>query len=125
MDKSIDNLLVALKERAKELNCLYAVEELFNKTDSKLEVVLEGIVRAIPAGWQYPDVCQAKIVYGDQVFQSPNLKETPWVQSVDILLQDEVIGKISVYYTAERPTADEGPFLKEERRLINTIADRL
>jgi predicted nucleotidyltransferase len=53
------------------------------------------------------------------------LKETPWVQSVDILLQDEVIGKISVYYTAERPTADEGPFLKEERRLINTIADRL
>jgi pyruvate,water dikinase len=125
MDKSIDNLLVALKERAKELNCLYAVEELFNQTDSKLETILGGIVRAIPAGWQYPDVCQAKIVYGDQVFQSPNLKETAWVQSVDIILQDEVIGKISVYYTAERPNADEGPFLKEERRLINTIADRL
>jgi pyruvate, water dikinase len=125
MDKSIDNLLITLKERAKELNCLYAVEELFNKTENKLENVLEGIVRTIPAGWQFPDVCQAKIVYYDQIFQSPNFKETQWVQSVDITLQDEVIGRISVYYTAERPTADEGPFLKEERRLINTIADRL
>ncbi len=103
MDKSVENLLYALKERAKELNCLYEVEGLFNKPDASLTAILEGIVRAIPAGWQYPDVCQARITYGDHSFQSPNFKETPWVQSANITVQDEVVGKISVYYTEERP----------------------
>jgi hypothetical protein len=125
MDKSVENLLYALKERAKELNCLYEVEGLFSTPDASLSAILEGIVRAIPAGWQYPDVCQARIAYGDQSFQSPNFKETPWVQSADITVQDEVVGKISVSYTEERPMADEGPFLREERKLIDTIADRL
>ncbi len=125
MDKSVDNLLYALKERAKELNCLYEIEELFSKPDASLPVILEGIVRAIPAGWQYPDVCQAKITCGDLVYQSPNMKETPWVLSVKLSVEGEVIGKISVYYIEERPLADEGPFLKEERKLIDTIADRL
>ncbi|MGA2624134.1 MAG: PEP/pyruvate-binding domain-containing protein [Bacteroidota bacterium] len=124
-DKPVESLLVALKERAKELNCLYEVEELFSKADATLESILEGIVRALPAGWQYPDVCHARITYGDSVFQTPNLRETQWVQSADLVVQDEVVGKISVFYGEERPISDEGPFLKEERRLINTIADRL
>ena len=37
-------------------------------------------------------------------------------------MQDEVVGRISVCYIEERPPADAGPFLKEERKLINTIA---
>ena len=125
MDKSVENLLYALKERAKELNCLYEVEGLFSQPDAPLSAILEGIVRAIPAGWQYPDVCQARIIYGDQSFESPDFKETPWVQTADITVQDERVGKITVSYSEERPLADEGPFLREERKLIETIADRL
>ncbi len=124
-EKPIDNLLVALKERAKELNCLYEVEELFSKPDASLESIMEGIVHALPAGWQFPDVCYARITYAGFVFQTPNLRETKWVLETELVVQDEVVGKISVYYNEERPIADEGPFLKEERRLINTIADRL
>ena len=124
-EKPVGNLLLALKERTKELNCLYDVEELFSKPDTSLEAILQGIVRAIPEGWQYPDVCQARITYGDLVLQTPNLRETPWVQTADLVAQEEIVGKISVFYSEERPPADEGPFLKEERRLINTIADRL
>jgi pyruvate,water dikinase len=125
MDHSVDELIYALKERAKELNCLYEVEGLFRKPNATLVSILEGIVRAIPAGWQYPDVCQARISYGTQTYAPPDFKETPWVQSADICVEDEIIGKISVYYTEERPPADEGPFLKEERKLIETIADRV
>ncbi len=121
----VDKLLVALKERTKELNCLYEVEELFSRQNASLEDILEGIVRAIPEGWQYPDVCRVRIVLGDQTYQSPGLEQTPWVQGADIVVQDEVVGTISVYYTEARPPEDEGPFLKEERKLINTIADRL
>ena len=124
-DTPVESLLIALRERTKELNCLYDVEELFSIHDASLPTILEGIVRALPEGWQYPDVCRAKIKYGDLTIQSPDFQETPWVQSADLYVQDQVVGRISVYYTEERPSGDEGPFLKEERKLIDTVADRL
>ena len=123
--QSIDNLVSSLQERAKELNCLYQVEELCSKPDINLEETYKGIINAIPPGWQFSDVCQAKINIGDYEYKVVDFKETDWVQVANIQTPDEMFGSISVYYTEERPTADEGPFLKEERKLINTIAERL
>lgn len=123
--KSVEKLIDSLKERAKELNCLYQVEELTNKSDVKTKEVFEGIIEAIPPGWQFPDVCKAKIEYKDSVYQSANFMETEWVQSANIVVQDEVVGKISVYYTEKTPEMDIGPFLKEEQKLLQTIADRI
>jgi hypothetical protein len=40
-------------------------------------------------------------------------------------IQDEIVGTIEVYYLNEFPESDEGPFLKEERKLLNTIAERI
>ncbi len=47
------------------------------------------------------------------------------MQSADIIVHDRAVGRISVYYTEEMPPADEGPFLKEEGKLIRTVADRI
>lgn len=124
LDKPIDKLIHDLKERAKELNCLYKVQELLSTPKISLDEICQGIIDILPPGWQYPDVCQAKIVYAGKTYQSPGFKEAPWVQSADIVVQEEKIGIISVYYTEERPVSDEGPFLKEERKLINTIAEQ-
>jgi pyruvate,water dikinase len=123
--KSVDKLIDDLKERAKELNCLYEVEEIMSTPNLALEDVFRRIVVTLPAGWQYPDICQAKITYGEFEAQTTGFRDSSWVQHANILVQEEVVGRISVCYTEERPVADEGPFLKEERKLINTIADRL
>ena len=124
-DESLDRLVYELKERAKELNCLYEVQALLNDPNIHLEAVLEGILNAIPPGWQYPEICQVKIRHGSKIYLSKNLVETSWVQRAEIIVQENVLGEISVYYTQEKPELDEGPFLREERRLINTIADQL
>ncbi len=124
-EKPIDRLLIDLKERARELNCLYEVEEILSDSNIALEELFSRIVKTIPAGWQYPDVCEARIVYGNKEFQTRGFRETEWIQHSDIFVQDQTVGQISVCYTQKRPIADEGPFLKEERKLINTIADRL
>jgi predicted nucleotidyltransferase len=123
--KSVDTLVWFLSERAKELNCLYKIEELLNKPDTKMTEICRGIVDAIPPGWQYPDVCVAKITLEGQSCQSVGFRETPWVQSADIKVQDKKVGRLSVYYTTEMPHADDGPFLKEETKLLGTIAERL
>ena len=123
--KSIDTLIWFLSERAKELNCLYKIEELLNKPDTTLADICRGVIEAIPPGWQYPDICVARITLENHACQSSNFKETPWVQFADIKVQDKKVGRLSVYYTAEMPHADDGPFLKEETKLLGTIVDRL
>lgn len=123
--KPIDSLLHDLSERAKELNCLYKVQELLSAPDVTMDEICQGIVKVLPPGWQYPDVCEAKITYNGNVYQTSAFAESPWIQSAQVLVQDEVVGKINVCYTEERPASDEGPFLKEERKLIDTIAEQL
>jgi hypothetical protein len=123
--KPISNLVNELKERAKELNCLYAVQETLTAPDISQDEALQRIIDVLPPGWQYPDVCVSQITIGDKAFQSKNYLETPWSLQSNIVLQDEVVGRISVNYVVKKPEQDEGPFLFEERRLINTIADQL
>ena len=124
-EKSTKDLLWFLSERAKELNCLYKIEELLNKPDTEFRDVCKGIVEAIPPGWQYPDICAARLCIEGNSCCSPNFQETPWMQFAEIVVQEKVVGRISVYYTREMPNAGNGPFLKEETKLLNTISDRL
>jgi len=123
--ESVDRLVYELKERAKELNCLYDVQALLSNQGLTIEEIFTGVIQIIPPGWQYPDICQVEIRYLNKQFASSGFEETPWVQSADILVQDSVVGDISVYYSSEMPKLDEGPFLQDERRLINTIADQI
>jgi predicted nucleotidyltransferase len=123
--RNIDNLIWFLSERAKELSCLYKIEGLLNKPDTNLDDICKGVIEAIPPGWQYPDICVAKISLEGHTCRSPNFKETPWIQFADIKVQDQQIGRLSIYYTAEMPHMDDGPFLKEETKLLGTIVERL
>ena len=124
-DRSSDLLFSQLRERAKELNCLYAVQELINNPENSLEKILQELTLVLPRGWQYPDICKVEIICGDTTYASPGFVKTPWIQSAAVVVQDEVSGRLNVLYTEERPKADEGPFLKEERKLINAVAEQL
>lgn len=124
-EKSIGIIIDNLKERAKELNCLYGVQEILGNPENSVEQAFQEIINVIPQGWQYPDICEVEIVFGNIKFRSPNFSRTPWELSSDILVQEQVVGRISVHYTEERAPLDEGPFLQQERKLINTIADQL
>ena len=121
----VASILHELQERAKELNCLYRVDELLNHSDLPLEDVLRAIVEILPPGWQYPHDCQARILLEGKAIQSANFQPAEWVQSGAIVVQGEIVGSIEVSYRQAMPRADEGPFLKEERKLINSIADRI
>jgi pyruvate,water dikinase len=123
--KRSEDLLRFFREREKELECLYKIEDILRQHDKDLEDVTTGIIEVIPSGWQYPDICRVKITIGTEGCQSPNFEVTPWVQQADIVIQGKKAGEISIYYTKEMPLSDEGPFLKQEKRLLETIAGRI
>lgn len=123
--KSIDKILTALQERAKELNCLYRIEELLNQTEISSDLVLQGVVKAIPPGFQYPDICVAKLSIENKLYMTENYTDTKWMMEADIIVQGNITGTLRINYLTEKAEFDEGPFLKEERKLINTIAERI
>ena len=120
----LDSVIHELKERAKELNCLYTVQELLNTPGLSLDKICQGILKAIPPAWQYPDICATEIVYHGKTYHTREFTPTPWLLSTAVVVNAEVVGTIRVYYLEERPKAGEGPFLPEERKLINTIANQ-
>ena len=124
-EKPLEQIIVELKERAKELNCLYSVQEILNKADTLTGESIQNIVDIIPPGFQYPEITSTRINCPLGTFSSENFKESTWEMKANIVIQDETIGEVSVFYSKEMPTSHEGPFLKEERRLLESIAERI
>ena len=62
---------------------------------------------------------------GDSEFRTKNFTESAWKQSAPVKVTGSVVGRVEVGYLEERPEESEGPFLKEERLLIDAIAKRL
>ena len=125
-DRSADHLLEDLQERAKELNCLYRIDEILGGHPAHEETDVFGqLILVMPAGWKYPQICQAKITMGRNTYQPDDHVSTPWTLESDIRVHGEITGTVAVSYLEERPTLYEGPFLKEERRLIDAIAERI
>jgi len=114
-----------LRERTKELNCLYAIADIVENLNRPVEEILQEIVNFLPQAWQYPDITCGRVVRGTQEFRTDNFKETPFKQTADIMVNGKSIGAIEVFYLEEMRECDEGPFLKEERKLVDAVARRL
>jgi len=123
--ESLQQRTFELSERVKELNCLYGISSLAGGKDLSLEELLRRTIELVPPTWQYPEITCARIVLEDREFSTENFKETDWKQTSDIVVYGDQIGCPQVGYLEEMPEADEGPFLKEERNLINAIAECL
>jgi pyruvate,water dikinase len=120
-----DDLLYFLKERAKELDCIYQVDELLGNQRLSWPEIFEEIVRVLPSGWQFPEFCQARIIYENQSYHTPGFFPSPLSLCSSIEVNEREVGRIEVVYTQEVPKGEEGYFLEKERKLIRTIADRI
>ena len=114
-----------LGERVKELNCLYGISNLVEKPDISLEEIFQGLVDLIPPSWQYPEITCSRIILEDKEYKTENFKETNWKQSSEIFVTGKRVGVLELCYLEEKPEINEGPFLKEERSLIDAITERL
>jgi len=114
-----------LRERIKELDCLYKLTKLIEKNENSLPKILQGTIALLPASWLYPEIACARIRYREQVLQSNNFKSTQWKQKSPIVISGLTEGVVEVHYLKRRGRQDEGPFLKEERLLIDAVSNRI
>jgi len=114
-----------LGERVKELNCLFGISDIVERAGGSLERILQETVEILPLSWTHSDAAFAHIVLGDVDFWSERSGDAASTQVSDILVRGKKAGTIEISYLEPRPPGDEGPFTKEERRLLNAVAERM
>lgn len=115
-------LRVELRERVKELTCLYGIAKLAAQPEISLEEVLQSTVELLPPGWLYPDICCARIGLDDRIYTTPGFRRPVRSLKANIVIDGQKRGYVEVGYVWEKPPIDEGPFLNEERSLIDAVA---
>jgi len=115
----------ALRERIKELNCLYGISQLAEHNLYSLDNLLQELVNFLPHSWQYPDITCTRIIFQGKTYTSDKFDVSKWRQSSRIYMYHEAVGECSIFYLEECEPADEGPFLKEERALLDAVAEQI
>ena len=115
----------ALRERIKELTCLYGITQVSENSSLPIETVLERIAELLPSAWQYPDITSAAVTLDGKRYSTSGFEDRSPKQRAEIVVHGETRGVVEVVYRENTPDLDEGPFLKEERGLIDTVAKQV
>jgi len=116
------SLEAALVERVKELTCLHGIARAAVKSEASLPSILQEIVSLLPSAWQHPEVTQARIVLDGAAYATDARTPVIASQTAVIVIRGVDRGKVEVAYVEAKPPADEGPFLREARALITSVA---
>lgn len=125
VDAHLDKRIRLLAERVKELRCLYRISHLLEGGPSSLDRVLEQVANVLPTAWLHPESACARISARGHSYQSANFRPTRWSQRAGLLVAGKEAGFVEVCYLRRFPDHDEGPFLAEERSLLDAIAERI
>lgn len=118
-------ILHDLRERVKELTALHGTARILQDDARPVEELLSEVVALVPPAWQYPEIARARIAFDDADVRSESFAVSPWWQSAEFRTASGKAGRIDVFYLEPAPECAEGPFLAEERNLINSLAEML
>ena len=120
-----DDTLHNLEKRVKEQETLYTISRLLQDESTLPDNLFRRIAGVLPSGWLHPDVTAACICVGGTAYATDNYKPSPYYLRVETRTVKDTPLSIEVAYLQEMPQKDEGPFLKEERNLINALLEML
>lgn len=116
---------IELRERIKEITCLHGIARVVAQPKASFAEIIQDIVKLLPPAWLHPEIACARIVLNGRSYATENFRESSYRQASDIVVNNEKVGFVEVLYLEKRLTLDEGPFLAEERSLINNVAREL
>ncbi|MGB6151485.1 MAG: HAMP domain-containing sensor histidine kinase [Pricia sp.] len=110
-----------LKERIKELTCLYEVTSIIANSDyDQLETSLEAIVYCMKRAWQFPDDTEVQLKTADFAVKTENFDPGRVFIKSDIRVFNIAEGFVQVGYPKD--TYQVSDFLEEEVTLLKNIA---
>lgn len=118
-------LLHDLQKRVKELTVLHKTARLLQEEQKPVEALVQEIITLLPTAWQYPEVTAARFAFNGVECATANFSSPVWRQQAKFTIAERSYGYIEIVYLEEKPLEAEGPFLAEERSLLNSVAEML
>ena len=109
-----------LKERVKELTCLYEISKTISRSGSIEKKVLKRIISSTKKAWRYSEDTHVEIQVPGYTLSTSQPQAESVYQTGDISIANVCVGFIKVHYPKNKYTAAD--FLKEEQKLLDTIA---
>jgi PAS domain S-box-containing protein len=114
-----------LQERVKHLNCFYGLSRLVNRPQTSLDQICQETAELIRNAYQYPDITRVRITLDGVQYKTNDFRKSELSQYAQINVCDDKAGSVEVYYVGEPHKGEQGPFLEEERDLLDAVAEHL
>ena len=112
-----------LAERIKELTALRQAVEILADRSASMGDLLSRIATVLPPAFQFPEIAEARVCHAGAVAATPGYADHAAKLTSVFQTRDRATGCLDVVYREPRADADEGPFLAEERHLLDTVAE--
>lgn len=113
---------IQLKERVKELKCLYELSKIAWEADNDLEAIVAKTLKILPAAMQYPGMAEASITIDEKVVSTPLFKTSTHHISSPLVVGKKKRGKVEVGYRRQKRGETEVLFLPEEKKLLKAVS---
>jgi signal transduction histidine kinase len=115
-----------LKERVKELNCLYELSKVAWSAKNNIDSIVSKTLKILPSAMQHPGLAEASITIHSDEYSTPKFNSSKFTISSDLTFDKKTCGKVEVGYRPSGSKKSEKiSFLPEEKRLLKTVAREL
>jgi two-component system, NtrC family, sensor kinase len=112
-----------LRERIKELNCLYALSRVALEKQNDVSAIVSATLEILPNAMQHQQLAEACIVINGQTHASTGFRKCKHFIESAITIDKKKAGTVEIGY---RPQGREKlVFLPEERKMIKAVAREL
>ncbi|NLZ45946.1 MAG: pyruvate, phosphate dikinase, partial [Clostridiales bacterium] len=113
-----------LAEREKELECMYAVDDILQDKKLPLPVAMNKIVQILPSGFSQPDICRVQVdLYGVQ-FAPPDFSLSVFLHKAPILMDNKPVGMLEIRYM-KKDNENIPSLLSTEIKIVNAVSARI
>ncbi len=115
----------ALRERVKEISCLYEISQIANTPDQTMSLVLQRIIDLLPKAMQFNEIAYARLIIDNQEYLSSNYLESTVKIISEVIINYQLRGYLEVNYSQNNNPSYRIAFLKEEKKLLDTVAGQI
>jgi two-component system, NtrC family, sensor kinase len=114
-----------LKERVRELKCLYALSKIIWEEKNDLQTIFLKTLAILPQGMQYPALSEVSILVNKKAYETSQFAKGISFISSPLRAGKKKYGTIRMAYKVGPKTTATRTFLPEEKKLLNVVASAL
>jgi two-component system, NtrC family, sensor kinase len=114
-----------LKERVKELNCLYRISREAWEAKNDINRLAGKALEIIPLAMQYPELAEIEIRIDSAKFSTNGFNKRKTSIKAMLTIDKKNYGTITIGYRAPADKKRKAGFLPEEKELLETVAREL